>query len=86
LTGVANRKQYKDTMMDLIHEKEPFALLFIDLNKFKAINDTHGHHVGDEVLKEVARRLSENIDDDDFLARLGGDEFVIITKRNWSVM
>lgn len=81
LTGVANRKQYKDTMMDLIHEKEPFALLFIDLNKFKAINDTHGHHVGDEVLKEVARRLSENIDEDDFLARLGGDEFVIITKR-----
>ena len=81
LTGVANRKQYKDTMMELLNEKEPFALLFIDLNKFKAINDTHGHHVGDEVLKEVARRLSENLDDGDFLARLGGDEFVIITKR-----
>ncbi len=81
LTGVANRKQYKETMMEMIHNKEPFALLFIDLNKFKAINDTHGHHVGDEVLKEVARRLSENIDEDDFIARLGGDEFVIITKR-----
>ncbi len=81
LTGVANRKQYKDKMMELLHEKEPFSLLFIDLNKFKAINDTHGHHIGDEVLKEVARRLSENIDKDDFIARLGGDEFVIITKR-----
>lgn len=81
LTGVANRKQYKEMMMELLNEKEPFALLFIDLNKFKAINDTHGHHVGDEVLKEVARRLSDNIDDNDFIARLGGDEFVIITKR-----
>ncbi len=81
LTGIANRKQYKEMMKRLITEKEPFALLFIDLNKFKAINDTHGHHVGDEVLKEVARRLSENIEEDDFLARLGGDEFVIITKR-----
>jgi diguanylate cyclase (GGDEF)-like protein len=86
LTGVANRKQYKELMMELIHEKEPFSLLFIDLNKFKAINDTHGHHVGDEVLKEVARRLSENIDEEDFLARLGGDEFVIITKRRTMYM
>jgi diguanylate cyclase (GGDEF)-like protein len=81
LTGVANRKQYKDKMLSLLNEKEPFALLFIDLNKFKVINDTHGRHVGDEVLKEVARRLSDNIDKDDFIARLGGDEFVIITKR-----
>lgn len=81
LTGAANRKQYKRTIMDLVHEKEPFVLLFIDLNKFKAINDTYGHHIGDEVLKAVARKLLENIDEDDFLARLGGDEFVIITKR-----
>jgi diguanylate cyclase (GGDEF)-like protein len=81
LTGIANRKQYKELMMELINKKEPFALLFIDLNKFKAINDTHGHHIGDEVLKEVARRLSDNLEEDDFLARLGGDEFVIITKR-----
>ena len=86
LTGVANRKQYKETIQELIEEKEPFALLFIDLNKFKVINDTHGHHIGDEVLKEVARRLSESIDEDDFLARLGGDEFVIITKRKKEYM
>jgi diguanylate cyclase (GGDEF)-like protein len=81
LTGVANRKQYKEQMLNFLNEKQPFALLFIDLNKFKTINDTHGHHVGDEVLKEVARRLSDNLDDDDFIARLRGDEFVIITKR-----
>jgi len=81
LTGVANRKQYKETIQKLIQEETPFSLLFIDLNKFKAINDNHGHHIGDEVLKEVARRLSEHLDEDDFIARLGGDEFVIITKR-----
>jgi len=81
LTGIANRKYYKETIEELLDEKVPFALLFIDLNKFKVINDTHGHHIGDEVLKEVARRLSESIDEDDFLARLGGDEFAIITKR-----
>jgi diguanylate cyclase (GGDEF)-like protein len=81
LTGIANRKHYKETIQEFLDEKVPFALLFIDLNKFKVINDTHGHHVGDEVLKEVARRLAESIDKDDFLARLGGDEFVIITKR-----
>ena len=86
LTGIANRKQYKEMMQQLLEEKEPFALLFIDLNKFKVINDTHGHHVGDEVLKEVARRLTESIDEDDFLARLGGDEFVVITKRKKSFM
>jgi len=69
LTGIANRKEYKETMMELIHAHEPF------------INDTHGHHVGDEVLKEVARRLVENCEEEDFVARLGGDEFAIITKR-----
>ena len=86
LTGVANRKKYKEMIQELLDDKVPFALLFIDLNKFKVINDTHGHHIGDEILKEVARRLSESVDEDDFLARLGGDEFVIITRRKKSYM
>ncbi len=81
LTGTANRKEYKETIKTYIKEKEPFCLLFIDLNKFKSINDNYGHHIGDEVLKEVVRRLDANLDEDDFLARLGGDEFVIMTKR-----
>jgi len=81
LTGLANRQAYKEKMESLLEKKLPFALLFIDLNKFKAINETHGNHVGDEILKEVAKRLLENIDKDDFLARLGEDEFVIITQR-----
>ena len=81
LTGLANRKLYDLHMKKLLKEKTFFALLFIDLNKFKIINDTHGHDVGDEVLIEVAKRLRKSTDEDDILARLGGDEFVIITKR-----
>ena len=81
LTGVANRKVYKEEMKQALKSREFFALCFIDLNKFKVINDTHGHHIGDEVLKEVVRRLENYLGEEDFLARLGGDEFVIITKR-----
>jgi diguanylate cyclase (GGDEF)-like protein len=81
LTGLANRKMYKEVMHITLKRKEFFALLFIDLNKFKGINDTYGHDVGDEVLKEVSRRLLNNMSNEDFLARLGGDEFVIISRR-----
>jgi len=81
LTGIANRKMYKEYIHKTMKEKEPFALFFIDLNKFKVINDTYGHDVGDKVLQEATSRLSHVIDEDDFIARLGGDEFVIITKR-----
>ena len=81
LTGIANRKMYKEYIKKMMKEREPFALFFIDLNKFKVINDTYGHDVGDKVLQEAVSRLSHVIDDDDFIARLGGDEFVIITRR-----
>ena len=81
LTGLLNRKYYDDFMKKVLKEREFFALLFIDLNKFKVINDMYGHDVGDAVLIEVAKRLHASIDEDDILARLGGDEFVIITKR-----
>ncbi|MGC9351431.1 MAG: diguanylate cyclase domain-containing protein, partial [Sulfurovum sp.] len=81
LTGVANRKVYKEEIKKAIKNRDSFALMFIDLNKFKVINDTHGHHIGDEVLKEVVRRLTSCLGEQDFLARLGGDEFVILTWR-----
>ncbi len=81
LTGLANRKMYKETIQRVLKKKEFFALMFIDLNKFKGINDTYGHHVGDEVLKEVSKRLVEHTSDKEFVARLGGDEFVIISRR-----
>lgn len=54
-----------------------FALLFVDLNGFKAINDTHGHDAGDRVLKDIARRLKQTIRREDAVSRFGGDEFVI---------
>ncbi len=81
LTGLANRQAYKEKVEELLHDKVPFSMIFIDLNKLKAINDMYGHHVGDEVLKEVSRRIIDNIDKDDFIARLGEDEFVVITQR-----
>jgi len=81
LTGLANRKTYEEEIKRAFKEREFFSLLFIDLNKFKQINDTHGHHIGDEVLREVARRLYAQLDDEDFLARLGGDEFAIISRK-----
>jgi len=81
LTGISNRKMYKEYMKKSFKNREPFALFFIDLNKFKIINDTYGHDIGDKVLQESVRRLNSVIDSEDFIARLGGDEFVIITKR-----
>jgi len=58
LTGVANRKAYKEEIRSAIKSREFFALVFIDLKKFKLINDLYGHHIGDEVLKEVVKRLT----------------------------
>ena len=55
-----------------------FALLYIDIDKFKSINDSLGHHVGDELLKTIASRLRDCVGDDGFVARLGGDEFAIL--------
>lgn len=82
LTSLPNRVLFQDRLEQAIQkskrENSKFALLFIDLDHFKEINDSLGHNVGDEVLITTASRLSASIRDEDTLARLGGDEFIII--------
>jgi diguanylate cyclase (GGDEF)-like protein len=84
LTGLRNRHSYKRALKLAIHNAEQnakqFALLFIDLDNFKALNDTYGHGGGDIVLQQVAKRLKSLTRESDHVARLGGDEFVIIAQ------
>ncbi|WP_461828591.1 diguanylate cyclase [Aquifex sp.] len=82
LTGVKNRK-FLEEIFKLEVEKykrfrKPFCLIFIDLNNFKKINDVHGHSVGDKVLKEVAKKIQESVDNEQYIIRYGGDEFIVI--------
>jgi diguanylate cyclase (GGDEF)-like protein len=81
LTGLANRVLFREEMdRALVRAKrgDAFAVLCLDLDRFKAVNDTLGHSVGDTLLKSVAERLRGCLRDTDILARLGGDEFVIL--------
>jgi len=82
LTGLANRRLFYDRLQHAIRQARRYrskvGILFLDLDGFKEINDTHGHHVGDAVLTEVARRLSKSVRESDSIARLGGDEFVVL--------
>lgn len=82
LTGLANRYLFGDRLQQGIEKSKrdgsTIALLFIDLDHFKEINDSYGHKMGDNLLKEVARKLSEIIRKEDTLARFGGDEFTVI--------
>jgi diguanylate cyclase (GGDEF)-like protein len=82
LTGLPNRSYFQDflghTLARAQREKSQVSLLFIDLDRFKHINDSQGHEVGDQVLRVVANRLDEQLRADDFVARLGGDEFAVV--------
>lgn len=77
LTGIFNKRAIEDAFAEKF-SKENGAIIFIDLDKFKPINDTFGHAAGDAALKMVARTLKNNVRDTDIVARVGGDEFVII--------
>ncbi len=81
LTGLVNRPQLLRELETRLRgpAADDVAVLFIDLDRFKAINDTLGHHVGDHFLKVVAARLSSRAGADDVVARFGGDEFVVLT-------
>ncbi len=79
LTGLPNRSQLTETLDKILQSTyQGVALLFIDLDRFKPINDSLGHSFGDEVLKEVARRVESTLRPHDYIARLGGDEFAVI--------
>lgn len=84
LTGLANRAQFDRTLeSEMAHAQrtgEPLTVMFMDLDEFKDINDHFGHAAGDEVLREVARRLGEQVRAEDVLARFGGDEFGVIMR------
>ena len=82
LTRLPNRRLFRDRleqdMKRVIRDKSSLALLFIDLDRFKEVNDTLGHDKGDILLVEAARRIRQHVRDSDTIARLGGDEFAII--------
>lgn len=82
LTGLPNRILLDDRIMQSTFRaergKKSFALMFVDLDKFKPVNDTFGHNTGDELLKKVAQRLTGCVRKSDTVARTGGDEFIIV--------
>jgi diguanylate cyclase (GGDEF)-like protein/PAS domain S-box-containing protein len=82
LTGLFNRFSLQDRLEQALamvsREQRQLAVMFIDMDRFKTINDTLGHAVGDELLVEVARRLRDSVRECDIVARLGGDEFVVV--------
>ncbi len=84
LTGLYNRRfmdeHFRDLIAKSIDSRKPLALLFLDLDDFKSINDSFGHLVGDKAIQHVAKWLNQSIREDDLAIRLGGDEFLVILK------
>ncbi|QPF85247.1 EAL domain-containing protein [Bradyrhizobium genosp. L] len=81
LTDLPNRVLFREQIereLSRARQGRPFALLYIDIDEFKGINDSLGHHVGDELLKTVAGRIKACLSEGDLIARLGGDEFAVI--------
>jgi len=84
LTGLPNRKmlfnELHDALEETLEKQQTGAVMFLDLDNFKTINDSMGHRIGDEVLRETTRRLRQLLGENDMVARMGGDEFIIIQK------
>ena len=85
LTGIPNRKFFEVRLAESIREArdsgEPLCLLVIDIDRFKTFNDTWGHQLGDQVLRLVAKTLTDSVKGRDVTARYGGEEFVIVLER-----
>lgn len=88
LTGMANRRKFEDDLTRMLHTGKVYdmmiAVLFIDLDRFKSINDLLGHTVGDQLLVEAASRLKQHVREKDTVARQGGDEFTILLTQMFS--
>lgn len=88
LTNIPNRRMFNEKLNQLIKKSKrsntKFGLFFLDLDKFKSINDNYGHHVGDLLLQNIVDRIENEIRGIDFFARLSGDEFAILIERNKS--
>ncbi len=82
LTGMQNRRYFDDALREYLQEfrriEKPIGLMILDLDHFKSVNDTHGHDVGDEVLKSIANCLRDFTRRHDVVARLGGEEFAVV--------
>jgi diguanylate cyclase len=82
MTQLANRSYFDDKLGEMIKLRqrydEVFFLIILDVDRFKSINDTHGHPAGDQILREVAARIRSALRESDFVARFGGDEFAVI--------
>ncbi|MEZ8949923.1 diguanylate cyclase [Vibrio sp. 10N.261.52.C2] len=90
LTGLANKAQLYKVMDDVVtsshYSNQHFAVIYLDLDGFKEVNDNYGHDAGDEILKEVSNRLLSQVRTGDLVARLSGDEFVLIIKQTNKVL
>lgn len=78
LTGLFNERCFNKTLKEKEQQGEPFVLFYLDLDRFKPVNDTYGHDVGDQLLKAVAGRLRSCVRNTDYAFRIGGDEFALI--------
>ena len=79
LTGLLNKRYFDAVTRALVNRKQEFVLFYLDLDRFKPVNDTYGHEVGDKLLQEVAKRLQSCIRNTDYAFRMGGDEFALLT-------
>jgi diguanylate cyclase (GGDEF)-like protein/PAS domain S-box-containing protein len=86
LTGLPNRRRFMECLHGAVHRskadpRHAWAVMFLDFDRFKLVNDSLGHNAGDELLQQLARRLQEKLRPSDTVARLGGDEFAILAER-----
>ena len=85
LTGLLNKRYFNSVMTALETRQQSFALFYLDLDRFKPVNDTYGHEVGDKLLQGVSKRLQGCIRSKDYAFRLGGDEFALLLPGDWKL-